>query len=240
MTDGDVINLSALATYRLEKDSLSPVASVGDILLTRLDGQCRASNLVVEDRGTHRVARRWHEGTVAPALALLAASSSNPREVPPAVISRADGANRRKIVGVLFAADQLQPGDRVDPNTEATDLDASNKMVADLVANTEVFEALGSSAEPIALNNQYILAKSAQTDLATALRELDGRPVIAEDSEDCAFFKRLRVLNSTSVVLESLDKTGAEGLILLSTNPGGSSPMLTRIREVVGVVFDKV
>ena len=240
LTDGDTVDLSALAAYRLERDTLSPVARVGDVLLTRLDRQCRAPNLVVEDRGTHRVARRWIEDAAAPALAVLAPSSSNPREVPPAVISRANGANRRKIVGVLFTADQLQPGDTVDPNNEAKDLDASNKMVADLVADTDVFEALGSSAEPIALNNQYLLAKSAKTDLAEALRELDGKPVIAEDSEDRAFFKRLRLLNSTSVILESLDKTGSEGLILLSTDPGGSSPMLTRVREVVGVLFDKV
>ena len=239
-TDGDAVDLTALSAYRLEKDTLSPVARVGDILLTRLDGQCRAANLVVEDRGTHRVARRWLEDTAAPALAVLTPSSSNPREVPPAVISRAEGANRRKIVGVLFTADQLQPGDTVDPNTEATNLDASNEVVADLIADTDIFEVVGSSAEPIALENQYLLAKSAKTDLAEALRELDGRSVIVEDSENCAFFKRLRVLNSRSVILESLDKTGSEGLILLSTDPGGSSPMLTGIREVVGVVFDKL
>ena len=52
------------------------------------------------------------------------------------MISRAKGANRRKIVGVLFAADKLQPGDTVDPDTEATDLDGNNRVVADLVADT--------------------------------------------------------------------------------------------------------
>ena len=82
LAGGEQFDLSALATYRLEKDTLSPVAQIGDILLTRLDAQCRASNLVVEDRGAYRVARRWHEDTMAPALAVLAASCSNPREVP--------------------------------------------------------------------------------------------------------------------------------------------------------------
>ena len=240
LPDGDVFDLSALAAYRLEKDTLSPVAQVGDILLTRLDSQCRASNLVVEDRGTFRVARRWHEDKEAPTLAVLAASSSNPREVPSAVISRAKGANRRKIIGVLFAADKLQPGDTVDPDTEATDLDANNRVVADLVADTDVFEVQGSSAEPIALENQYLLAKRAKTDVQVALRELDGRPVIAEDSENCAFFKRLRVLDFKSVILESLDKTGSEGLIPLSTEPGGVTTLLTRVREVVGVIFDRL
>ena len=237
---GDAIDLSALAAYRLEKDTLSPVAQVGDILLTRLDTQCRASNLVVEDRGTYRVARRWHEDPKAPALAVLAASSSNPREVPGAVISRTKGANRRKIVGVLFAAQQLQLGDTVDVDTEATALDADSRVVAALIADTDVFEVQGSSAEPIALDKQYLLAKPAKNDFAKAVCELDGRPVIAEDSEECAFFKRLRLLDSGSVVLESLDKTGSEGLIPLSVHSGDAGPKLQRIREVVGVVFDRL
>ena len=240
LTDDDAVDLSARAAYRLEKDTLSPVARVGDILLTRLDAQCRASNLVIEDRGTHRVARRWFEDAGAPALAVLAGSSSNPREVSPAVISRAKGANRRKIVGVLFAADQLQPGYIADPNTEATDLETNDKLVADLIADTDVFEVQGSSAEPIALDKQYLLAKPQRIDLGQALRELEGKPVIAEDSEDCAFFKRLRVLDSRSVILESLDKSGSEAPVSLSTDPKRPGPLLARIREVVGVLFDKV
>lgn len=237
---GDAVDLSALAAYRLEKDTLSPVAQVGDILLARLDAQCRASNLVIEDRGRYRVARRWHEDQKAPTLAVLAASSSNPREVPGAVISRAKGANRRKIVGVLFAANQLNLGDTVDANTEATALGADDRLVAALIADTDVFEVQGSSAEPIALDKQYLLAKPASNDLAKALGELDGRPVIAEDSEECAFFKRLRLLDSGSVVLESLDKTGSEGLIPLSVHSEGDVPKLKRIREVIGVVFDRL
>ena len=231
--------LGALAAYRLEKDTLSPVARIGDILLTRLDAQCRASNLVVEDRGAHLIARRWHEDAAAPDLAVLAASSSNPREVPAAVVSRARGANRRKIVGVLFAAGRLQPGGRVDPAAEVTALDADDGVAADLVAGTDVFEVRGGSAEPIALDRQYLLAKPARADLPEALGELDGRPVIAEDGQGSAFFKRLRMPDDKSVVLESLDKTGSEGPVLLSIGPAGPGPVLTRIREVVGVVFDK-
>ena len=240
LSGGDVLDFSSLAAYRLEKDTLSPVAQIGDILLTRLDAQCRASNLVVEDRGTYRVARRWHEDTAAPALAVLAASCSNPREVPGAVISRSKGANRRKIIGVLFAADQLKAGGTIDSKSEATDLEADSGLVSELVADTDVFEVQGSSAEPIALDNQYLVAKRPRTDMATALRELDGKPVIAEDSEECAYFKRLRVFGPKSIMLESLDKTGVEGLIRLSADSAGPDPVLTRIREVVGVIFDKL
>ena len=239
MSNGDALDLSARAAYRLEKDTLSPVARVGDILLTRLDGQCRAPNLVVEDRGTHLVARRWLEDAAVPALAVLAAASSNPREVPPAIISRAEGANRHKVVGVLFAADRLRPGEKVGLDVEATNLESDNGIVADLVADTHVFEVQGSSAEPIALDRQYLLAKAPKDDLANSLSELDGKPVIAEDSEDCTFFKRLRVLDTRSVILESLDKTGAEEILRLSTDREQRGRMLVRVREVVGVVFDK-
>ena len=239
LVDGEAIDLSARAAYRLEKDTLSPVARVGDIVLTRLDKMCRTPNLIVEDRGTHQVARRWLEYEAAPTLAVLAASTSNPREVPPAVISRAEGANRRKIVGVLFAADRLTLGDRLDPDNEVTHLGADNEVVTDLIADTDVFEVQGSSAEPLALDKQYLLAKPAADDYAAAVRQLDGRPVIAEDSENCAFFKRLRVFDSQSVVLESLDNSGLEGPIILSVDSRGSDPQLTRVREVVGVIFDQ-
>lgn len=240
LSNADSVDLSACAAYRLERDTLSPVARVGDILLTRLDRQCRATNLVIEDRGTHCVARRWVEYAAVPALAVLSASPSNPREVPPAIISRAKGANRRKIVGVLFAADRLRSGEAFDSETEAISLEADNRIVADLVAHTDVFEVQGSSAEPIALDKQYLLAKPSTHDLKTAVNELDGKPVIAEDNEDCAFFKRLRVLDSKSIILESLDKTGSEELVRLSTDPEQAGPTLVRVREVVGVVFDKV
>ncbi|MDE0626343.1 MAG: AAA family ATPase [Bryobacterales bacterium] len=237
--DDEAVDLSARAAYRLEKDTLSPVAREGDILLTRLDAKCRSPNLVVEDRGTHRVARRWLEDAAAPALAILVASSSNPREIPPAVISRAKGANRRKIVGVLFAADRLRPGKMLDSDNEVTELRTDDPLIDQLVADTDVFKVQGSSAEPMALENQYLLAKAQRIDMGQALRELEGKPVIAEDSEDCAFFKRLRVRDSRSVVLESLDKTGLEAAIFLSIGSQGSGPSMVRVREVVGVIFDK-
>ena len=237
--DNEIIDLRGRASYRLEKDTLSPLASIGDILITRLDNQYRARNLIVEDRGTHLVARRWLEDDQSPALAVLTPSSSNPREALPVIISRAQGANRRKIVGVLFAADQHVDKANPDRNAEATLLEADNRVVANILAETQVFEVQGSSAEPLALDKQFILAKPQAKDLHMACRELDGKPVIVEDSEHCAFFKRLRTVNSKLVCLESLDKTGSEGLVTLSTCNSSSDPYVTSIREVVGVIFDK-
>ena len=181
---GDAINVSARVAYRIEKDTLALIARIGDILLTRLDGQRRTPNFVIEDLGTHLAARRWLECGAVPALAVLATASSYPREVSPAIKSRTKVANRHKIVGVLFAADRLQPGDKVGLEVEATALESDNGMVADLVTDTDAFEVRESSAEPVASDRQYLLAQPSKDDLAGALSVSNGKPLIAEDSED--------------------------------------------------------
>ncbi len=86
LSNGDAINLSARVAYRIEEDTLALIARVRDILLTHLDGHCRTPNLVVKDRGTHLVTRRWLECGADLPLAVLAAASSYPREVSPAII----------------------------------------------------------------------------------------------------------------------------------------------------------
>ena len=83
------------------------------------------------------------------------------------------------------------------------------------------------------------MAKPKITGLGKKLGELDDRPVIAENNEGCAFFKRLRVLDSGSVIFQSLDKTGAEGLILLIYRCGRVRSHIDPCSRVVGVVFDK-
>lgn len=236
---GDSINLQSCGSYRLEKDTLSPVAHEGDILLTRLDGRAREKNLVIEDRGDHLIARRWLADPDQSGLAVMSATAANPRETPKAVVSRETGANRFKIVGILFTTSLVAPGTQADAENEATALDAEHVDVSRLVADTEVFEVQGSSAEPIALDRQFLLAKQPSTNHAHSIRELDGRPVIAESSDGGAYFKRLRHIGGGNVALESLDKAGREPLVLLSLDETGGSDYLVRVREVVGVVFDK-
>ena len=237
--DAEAIDLQSRAVYRLETDTLSPVARVGDLLLTRLDRKTRSSNLVIEDRGDHFIARRLMEDGDNKGFAVMSASTSNPRETPKAVISRADGAQRFKIVGILFAAEHLQAGTRVGEETEATALDAQDRIVQSMVADTVVFEVQGSSAEPLALDGQFLLAKPPATNLSRSIADLDGKPVIAETSDGSAFFKRLRSIGRGVVVLESLDKTGRESLIVVDIDDTESQAHLLRLREVVGVIFDK-
>ena len=112
-------------------------------------------------------------------------------------------------------------------------------MVADFVTDTNAFEVRGSSVEPVALDRQYLLAQPPKDELAGTLSVSDGKPAIAEDSEDCTYFKRFRVLDSSSVILESLDKVGPEEIVRLSTVPEQPDPILVQVREVVRVVFDK-
>ncbi|MCR9072730.1 MAG: hypothetical protein NXI18_13510 [Alphaproteobacteria bacterium] len=238
-SDTEVIDLQSRAVYRLEKDTLSPVAQVGDFLLTRLDQKTTHRNLVIEDRGDHLIARRLLEDDGNKGFAVMSAASSNPKETQKAVVSRMEGARRFKIAGILFASQTLAAGALVDGQTEATALDATDPAVQTLVAGTEVFEVQGSSAEPLALNGQFLLAKPPSRDLSRSIADLDGKPVIAETTDGDAYFKRLRKIADNMVALESLDKTGLESLIVLELEEVVGRPGLRQLREVVGVVFDR-
>jgi hypothetical protein len=237
--DAEVVDLQSRAVYRLEKDTLSPVAQVGDFLLTRLDRKTGHRNLVIEDRGDHLIARRLLEDNGNKGYAVMSAASSNPRETPKAVVSRVDGARRFKIAGILFASQTLTAGVFFEGETEATALEAADPVVQNLVADTEVFEVQGSSAEPLALSGQFLLAKPPSRDLSRSIADLEGKPVIAETTDGDTYFKRLRKIGKSMVGLESLDKTGREGLTVLGLEDVVGRPSLRQLREVVGVIFER-
>jgi len=94
----------------------------------------------------------------------------------------------------------------------------------------------GRSAEPLALDGQHLIAGNqvAGTDVA----RLDGRLVIAVDSDDCCYFKRLRMGRSGLVVLESLNPDGTCPSKILSLDGRGGLPRLVSVFPVRGVLFD--
>jgi hypothetical protein len=65
---------------------------------------------------------------------------------------------------------------------------------------------------------------------------LDGGPVIAEDSDHSRYFKRLRV-DSNHIILESLEIGGDFPPILLTKTPG-LLKHLTKVWPVLGVLFE--
>ena len=70
-----------------------------------------------------------------------------------------------------------------------------------------------------------------------ALKTLDGKPIIAGDTNDIQYFKRLRVAASDLIVLESLDSGGDYGPVF-PPPPGKGKNCLVRVWPVAGVLFD--
>lgn len=97
-------------------------------------------------------------------------------------------------------------------------------------------EVVGQSAEPYALNGQYLIIKKEIT-AADALKMLDGKPIIAADTDDNRYFKRLRVVAPGQIVLESLDSGGDYGPVVLAL-PGQGKNCLERVWPVAGVLFE--
>jgi hypothetical protein len=62
--------------------------------------------------------------------------------------------------------------------------------------------------------------------------------VIAADSDDARYFKRLRVMAGDSVVLESLDAGGNYDPIVLAP-PGSGQPTLVQVWPIAGVLFER-
>lgn len=102
-----------------------------------------------------------------------------------------------------------------------------------LANELEALRALGG--EPLALNGQYLIVGQ-ELDGASALESCDGMPVIAADSDDKKFFKRLRI-SSDRIVLESLDSGGDYGPIVMQP-PGHQENSLQKVWPVVGVLFE--
>jgi hypothetical protein len=73
---------------------------------------------------------------------------------------------------------------------------------------------------------------------ADACRKLNGQPVIASDSQDARYFKRLRVMAGGAVVLESLDASGSHDPILLAP-PGSIDLTLGQVWPIAGVLFER-
>jgi phage repressor protein C with HTH and peptisase S24 domain len=93
----------------------------------------------------------------------------------------------------------------------------------------------GQSAEPLALDGQFLITRKELLDLSS-LSSLDGRPVVAEDSNGEHYFKRLR-LASDQIILESMDSGGDFEAVLLA-RPGSQGKTLSRIWPVAGVLFE--
>lgn len=226
------VKLAQHLAYRLLARTLEPVARVGDILLVKEAGEPTQKSLVVALSDDQILARRFEIAENHTDVAVLTAQALNPRQIAQPVIGHKSVFVLHKIVGVLYdpGASLTKDEDEICACAGEASLNAYTSNALGLV------EVVGDSAEPLALNGQYIVVGSPIVP-AQAIGQLTDRPIIAEDTDDQRYFKRLRVPSADQIVLESMDSGGDHGPVVLSM-PGKGPKSVTRIWPVLGILFE--
>ncbi len=220
--------------YRLTAPTLEPVARPGDMLLVKEPGEPPAKSLVIALSGDRILARRFEISENHSDVAVLTAQAINPSQIAPPVIAHKATFTLYKIIGVIYeekawSAPALSEMEVCECAGEAMLPGPSSKALG-------LIEVVGQSAEPYALNGQYLIFRKEIT-VEEALKTLDSKPIIAGDTDDNRYFKRLRIVADDQIVLESLDSSGDYGPVVLST-PGKGKNCLERVWPVVGVLFE--
>ncbi len=100
-----------------------------------------------------------------------------------------------------------------------------------------LFKVRGRSAEPLALDGQYLMTREPVVDVS-AIAGLDGRLVVAVDADGATYFKRFRRMQAGLVVLESLNPDGTAPAELVSLDGRDGIPRLVQVLPVLGVLFE--
>jgi hypothetical protein len=220
--------------YQLGAGTLDPVAGIGDVIIVSNYAKVHARNLVVAAFGDQLLARRYNETEIHPHIAILTGQATDPYALAQPIIAPLERIAARKIVGTLFTSSTL-PTPPKDENAEfvaVSDL-AAVKM---LLQDAKLFKVSGRSAEPIALDGQFIITRPVRLTVAS-LGEMDGRLTIAVDDSGARYFKRFRK-HGAIIVLESLNPDGTAPAEILSLDGELNLPRLTGMLEVVGVLFE--
>jgi hypothetical protein len=220
--------------YRLTAPTLEPIARLGDLLLVGGSGEPPEKSLVIAISGDRILARRFEISENHSDVAVLTAQAINPSQIAPPVIAHKATFTLHKIIGVIY--EEKAWGVPQQSEMEICEC-AGEAMLARLSSESlGLVEVIGQSAEPHALNGQYLIFRK-EINAEEALRTLDGKPIIAGDSDNNLYFKRLRIVADDQVVLESLDSGGYYGPVVLSS-PGKGKNCLVRVWPVVGVLFE--
>jgi hypothetical protein len=221
--------------YRLTARTLEPVARQGDILLVRELGEPTPKSLVVALSDERILARRLEIAENHNDVAVLTAQSINPREIAPPVIAHKSTFSLFKIIGILYGEATWSP--TAESADEVCDCGGESVLTHLTSQALGLVEVVGQSAEPHALNGQFLIITSPIAP-ADALKTLEGKPIIAADNDDNCYFKRLRVPTNDQIVLESLDSGGDYPPVLLLP-PGTASNSLKAVWPVVGILFER-
>jgi len=220
--------------YQLAAGTLDPVAGIGDLLIVSNYAKVTRRDLVVTAFGNRLLARRYNETDVHPTLAVLTGQAVDPYALPQPIIVPREGVEPRKVVGTIFGSNLLPPPPK-DENNEIVVL-SDPAILAKCLENGRLFQVKGRSAEPIALEGQFLITHHVPFG-ADTLAQLEGRLVIAFDENGARYFKRLR-RHASIIVLESLNPDGTTPAELLSLDGTQGLPKLTELLSVTGVLFE--
>ena len=154
--------------------------------------------------------------------------------IAPPVVAKMSTLTLRKVVGVVFNRSKSVSGKYGD--MEICDCDGEAQVKAAFAGMKGLVEVTGHSAEPYALDKQFLIIGE-PINSSAALAQSEGNPVIAEDSIGGRYFKRYRSANSV-VILESLEIGGDFAPIVLG-DKSGTMPHVETVWPVLGVLFEK-
>jgi len=158
----------------------------------------------------------------------------NPREIKRPILVESQPERFKKIVGIIYRRGWSVPDSASD---EAFKIDDPAGVLSTLEQSRGLAQVVGQSAEPIALNGQYLILADSISDIGT-LMAYDGRPVVV-DVEGRILFKRLRLSNKTRpIVLESLDSAGRHPPVVITVTEAKLLGTKLKFSPVLGVLFD--
>jgi hypothetical protein len=143
--------------YQLAAGTLEPVATIGDIIIASNYAKVHARNLVVAAFGDQLLARRYNEAEIHPHIAILTGQAVDPYALASPVVVPIEKIEPRKIVGTLFLSSRL-PTPPKDENAEFVAL-GNLTVVNATLQDAKLFKVSGRSAEPIALDGQFIMTQ---------------------------------------------------------------------------------
>jgi SOS-response transcriptional repressor LexA len=228
-----IVELKDHLVFRLTKPTLEPVARPGNLLLVRDHAKAAPLSLVIALHERQLLARRLQIADNHSDVAVLTANAINPRLIAAPVVAKLSTLNMKKIVGVLYDTGKIVSAQ--SPEMEVVECGGETVITMILSRAKGLVEVNGQSAEPQALHKQFLIIAD-HVSLEEAEQNLDGHPVIAADSDQSRYFKRLRI-DAKNIILESLEIGGDFPPILLARTPG-VLPHLTEIWPVLGVLFE--
>jgi len=234
LSDAQKVTLYNHDTYQLAAGTLDPVADIGDVIIVKNYGEIHARSLVITSFEQQLLARRYNESEIHPHIAVLTGQATDPTALAQPVIAPKERIKMRKIVGTVFAKFKL-PFPHKDDNAEFSTL-PDLSVVHGMLQDAKLFQVSGRSAEPVALDGQFIMTQPIGM-TSTAMTQMEGRLVIAVDENGVRYLKRLR-RHGVIIVLESLNPDGTAPAELLSLDGELGFPRLIQLLEVVGILFE--